>query len=67
MPHIRSSATLAVKPAIGAKCGNCSGRLYVLIHVAPVVDNPPVTYYSCDRCAQVLIVEDRPNRFIRAA
>lgn len=39
----------------GGRCHVCGGRLGVLVSVKPEAYGPPVTYYACDRCAQVLV------------
>jgi hypothetical protein len=37
------------------RCHLCGGKLGVLVRVAPETNGPPVIYYACERCAQVLV------------
>ena len=37
------------------RCHSCGGRLDLLVHVEPQANGRPVNYYTCERCAQVMV------------
>jgi len=37
------------------RCHVCGGSLGLLVRVDPQTTGQPVTYYACERCAQVLV------------
>ena len=67
MHRNRRSAVLALNATSGRRCEICAGHLKILVHVEPRYHSAPVTYYSCDRCAQILIVAAWPESRTSAA
>jgi DNA-directed RNA polymerase subunit M/transcription elongation factor TFIIS len=58
MNYVGSFKALAVKQRSGHKCSICGGQLVIFVCIKPKSNNPPVTYYSCDQCAQIIILEN---------
>jgi hypothetical protein len=57
MNYVGRFTTIAIKPKSGRRC-SCGGELVIFAHIKPKSNNPPITYYSCEQCAQILILED---------
>jgi hypothetical protein len=53
------SAEVADERAFGRRCSQCGSRLAVLVDVESKFSGSSIAYYSCDRCAQVVIREKR--------
>ena len=57
MNLIARPETTVIASDTGRKCSKCGGRLCLLMRIDRGVSGAPVTYYSCDHCAQALILE----------
>jgi hypothetical protein len=58
MAQTTRSNVAALTPWQNRRCEMCGGNYLVMVHIEPKAYGSPVTYYSCDRCAQILILEE---------
>ena len=57
MALVEYPAAVAAQSGTSRRCSRCGGRFHELVHIDRKSSGAPVTYFSCDGCAQVLVRE----------
>ena len=57
MTLVAEPAAVAVQSGASRRCRRCGGRFHEIVRIDRMSSGGPVTYFSCDGCAQVLVRE----------